>query len=433
MGILSPQLVPPGLPGPPQILRELLTADRRIAVLLESKAIKISDRLSDPSGRQSLPFFVQSPLDVTRFLSSWCGVDEPLDAHVADMLLGRTREVLQIAEPAKSVPERLWQAESERTLQGRHGADEFARLLAVSTAGSPAQVVRETLDHLRARGLGDVERLEMVAELWGGLRPIVIMASSQADQMAETIRWIAGAVEVIREMRLVVVADSDAWSRLQELLDSHTPAILRDGLSVCASDPPGLMQRSSQAAVEIACEPRADARAGRSDPGLPTSAAIENLRDRARGAVRVALQVGASAPSVQTEPPAEYAAVRSLAEALLYAALQADAATTGLFVLNADGGFMFGNRKAEIDLLCPALSIAIEVDGYFHFQDKEAYRRDRAKDWLMQRQGMAVLRFLAEDVPDRLEMIVGRVIEVVQSRRSRRDAGAPIEDEILGR
>jgi very-short-patch-repair endonuclease len=113
---------------------------------------------------------------------------------------------------------------------------------------------------------------------------------------------------------------------------------------------------------------------------------------------------------------------RSLAEALLFAALQADAKTSGLFRLNADGGFVFGNRTAEIDLLCRSLLIAIEVDGYFHFQDKEAYRRDRAKDWLMQRQGMAVLRFLAEDVTERLESIVERVIEVVQLRQAQRTA-----------
>jgi very-short-patch-repair endonuclease len=88
-------------------------------------------------------------------------------------------------------------------------------------------------------------------------------------------------------------------------------------------------------------------------------------------------------------------------------------------LLNADGGFRFGSSNVEIDLLCPALRIAIEVDGYFHFQDNSAYRRDRAKDFLMQAEGMLVLRFLAEDVIDRLNFILADIFKAVKIRQNR--------------
>jgi very-short-patch-repair endonuclease len=39
-----------------------------------------------------------------------------------------------------------------------------------------------------------------------------------------------------------------------------------------------------------------------------------------------------------------------------------------------------------------------EIDGYYHFGDLDAYRRDRRKDLLLQTQGFVVIRVLAEDV-----------------------------------
>jgi len=53
--------------------------------------------------------------------------------------------------------------------------------------------------------------------------------------------------------------------------------------------------------------------------------------------------------------------------------------------------------------------IAIEIDGAFHFETDENYRRDRRKDFLLQRHGYLVIRFLAEDVTRR----IGDVLETV--------------------
>ena len=107
---------------------------------------------------------------------------------------------------------------------------------------------------------------------------------------------------------------------------------------------------------------------------------------------------------------------RSLAERLLFLALEDHAATRGRFALNVRMPFTFGPRAAEIDLYSRLDRIAIEVDGYFHFVDDEAYRRDRRKDALLQRNDLFVLRFLAQDVSSRLEEIVDEIISVLPLR-----------------
>ena len=47
------------------------------------------------------------------------------------------------------------------------------------------------------------------------------------------------------------------------------------------------------------------------------------------------------------------------------------------------------------------------------FLAPDGYRRDRTKDWELQRRGFVVLRFLAEDVIPQLEMIRDRILDAV--------------------
>jgi len=96
--------------------------------------------------------------------------------------------------------------------------------------------------------------------------------------------------------------------------------------------------------------------------------------------------------------PASPLDARSVAEATLYEALEATAATTGRFRLNESLSVRFGPQAAEIDLLSRGDRIAIEIDGVHHFVDPDCYRRDRRKDLLLQTQGFVVVRLLAEDV-----------------------------------
>ncbi|HUQ06272.1 MAG TPA: DUF559 domain-containing protein [Kofleriaceae bacterium] len=111
---------------------------------------------------------------------------------------------------------------------------------------------------------------------------------------------------------------------------------------------------------------------------------------------------------------------RSLAELTLHEALEATPSTAGRFSLNEPLSFHFGSRAAEIDLLSRADEIAIEIDGFHHFTTADGYRRDRRKDLVLQANGYAVLRFLADDVLADPRAAVQLVVEFLGHRLARR-------------
>ncbi|MFO7580504.1 MAG: DUF559 domain-containing protein [Nitrosomonas halophila] len=108
---------------------------------------------------------------------------------------------------------------------------------------------------------------------------------------------------------------------------------------------------------------------------------------------------------------------RSQAEQFLFHMLEWVPETRGVFQLNVKMPFKFGNRPMEIDLFATSDQIALEIDGYYHFQDSESWRRDRRKDFILQMHGILVLRFLAEDVVSRLDEILDAVRQALQHRR----------------
>lgn len=107
---------------------------------------------------------------------------------------------------------------------------------------------------------------------------------------------------------------------------------------------------------------------------------------------------------------------RSVAEAALFEAFEATPATAGRFELNEYLSVYFGPGAAEVDLLSREDRIAVEVDGYYHFTDVDAYRRDREKDLLLQLQGFVVIRVLAQDVVKDARSAVNAVSRVLAAR-----------------
>jgi very-short-patch-repair endonuclease len=105
---------------------------------------------------------------------------------------------------------------------------------------------------------------------------------------------------------------------------------------------------------------------------------------------------------------------RSAAERFLFDRLEARRETAGLFRLNARLG-----RGVEVDLLCEQHAVAVEIDGYHHFRDPEAYRRDRRKDLELQKSGYLVVRFLADDVVARLETVLDTLTAALHVAASR--------------
>jgi hypothetical protein len=116
--------------------------------------------------------------------------------------------------------------------------------------------------------------------------------------------------------------------------------------------------------------------------------------------------------------PSEANRARSAAERFLYERLESLPETTGLFRVNPVLNFRFGpGRVVEVDLAALSLHLVVEVDGYYHFQDPASYRRDRRKDFELQRHGYLVVRVLAEDVVRRLEEVLDTILAAVASRR----------------
>ncbi len=108
---------------------------------------------------------------------------------------------------------------------------------------------------------------------------------------------------------------------------------------------------------------------------------------------------------------------RSAAEAALLEALEATPATAGRFELNGYLSVRFGSNALEVDLLDRRDRIAIEIDGYYHFGELDAYRRDRRKDLLLQTQGFMVIRVLAEDVMRDARLVMNAVCQALACRR----------------
>jgi very-short-patch-repair endonuclease len=111
---------------------------------------------------------------------------------------------------------------------------------------------------------------------------------------------------------------------------------------------------------------------------------------------------------------------RSATEAFLYRRLETLESARGCFQLNAVLPIPFaGNATMEVDLVCRAVRLAVELDGAQHFGDLNAYRRDRRKDALLQENGYLVLRFLAEDVCERLDEVLDSILRTLIHLRAK--------------
>jgi hypothetical protein len=358
--------------------------------------------------QQLNPFCVQLPILPGDLIDRWCGLEGPADENIARELIDHARQLLPVESESESALERSWQRESAIGHGNVAETIEVARILLAPSDELPIAKLRAGISLLRDKGFTEAELFRKLSSLSGeDTRPILLVVSVPVARWFETIHFLVSAIELAADARLIVILDPLCWDHLRETLDSHTAALLAHAL--IDTNPP------HKPVLRYTEEP------DRSPDGPPSPQPIwdetsTQLQHNATRAVKIALSI--PAPPKDSAPiPKEYAEARSLAEALLYAALQSNPNTKDLFSLNADGGFWFGSRRAEIDLLCASLRIAIEVDGYFHFQDNNAYRRDRAKDFLMQTEGLLVLRCLAEDVAERLDFVLADIFKAVKLRQ----------------
>jgi len=104
---------------------------------------------------------------------------------------------------------------------------------------------------------------------------------------------------------------------------------------------------------------------------------------------------------------------RALAEALA-----ADPRTRGRFELDRQVALGEGGPAIDVGLLAARSRIVIELDGWHHVHDPEGYQRDRIRDLRLQRAGYFVMRFLAEDVDERLASTIDQIALALASRRT---------------
>jgi len=118
-------------------------------------------------------------------------------------------------------------------------------------------------------------------------------------------------------------------------------------------------------------------------------------------------------------PEAEgIARARSESEAFLYRRLQTLHSTAGRFRLNANLPIPFDTQgRMEVDLLCEELRLVIELDGGQHLAAAAAYRRDRRKDAALQEHGYFVLRFLTDDLSQRLDYVLDTIHRVLTHQK----------------
>jgi hypothetical protein len=221
---------------------------------------------------------------------------------------------------------------------------------------------------------------------------LLFLAGSIADFSAVGAAAVQSAMSATA-VPIAVAVSGDVWHEfLRVAPESRVKALLREGeLTVAAVDP---------ATIERVLE-----EAGGDRRAATTLAAMGADLPLIESAAEV-LRATASPPTTKADDDR----ARSAAERFLFAFLEALPETAGRFELNAPLDFRFGTRPAEVDLLCRSPRIAIELDGYFHFLVADGYRRDRTKDWELQRRGYLVLRFLAEDVIRHLEIIRDRIL-----------------------
>ncbi len=109
---------------------------------------------------------------------------------------------------------------------------------------------------------------------------------------------------------------------------------------------------------------------------------------------------------------------RSASEAFLYRRLETLPETAGRFRLNVELPIPFDALgRMEVDFFCGDSRVVVELDGAQHLADAEAYRRDRKRDAMLQKNGYFVLRFLTEDAGKRLDYILDTILATLAHRR----------------
>ncbi|WP_095957718.1 endonuclease domain-containing protein [Corallococcus macrosporus] len=277
--------------------------------------------------------------------------------------------------------------------QGQSAAWELCRALLESPVSTPSGALPDVVG--QAIGRAPLPALQaLMAMVPAANTPALRVRSSASDFRA--LRTAAALCSAAPALTTGCVLSTEVLAEHLRREESHALAMLREGRLDLAEPAP------DEDAPEF--------------PEAVVASTAARLRQEGSSAQVVALYESAVRTIASASREANGRA-RSEAERFLHARLQEHAPTRGLFVLNDTLDLGDGGRALEVDLLCRALHLAVEIDGYFHFRSPDGFRRDRRKDVALQRAGYWVVRFLADDVVTRLEEILETLDTLIATRR----------------
>jgi very-short-patch-repair endonuclease len=112
----------------------------------------------------------------------------------------------------------------------------------------------------------------------------------------------------------------------------------------------------------------------------------------------------------------------SPAEQALASALERDPELAGRFCFNQPVATPRGSRP-RVDLLCQDARLVIEIDGYADHTTRDAFRRDRHRDYELLLSGYAVLRLTAEEVQQDPMLALDKIREATRFRCANHSEG----------
>lgn len=109
--------------------------------------------------------------------------------------------------------------------------------------------------------------------------------------------------------------------------------------------------------------------------------------------------------------------VRQRLEGRLFAALEADPRTRGRFRRDAQAPIHGPRQSCAVSILGNRIRMVIQIDDWRH-AGVHSYAEERASDLALQDAGFFVLRFLPEDIQQRLDVVVSDIVDAMAARRA---------------
>jgi very-short-patch-repair endonuclease len=257
----------------------------------------------------------------------------------------------------------------------------------------------------RARGESEEAFLTDLTSLMSPEHCPAILLIPERENVEPFVRRIGRLLSAVPTLPVALaIADDVAESVLKQSPEDRWRAVLREGvIKVEGVTREAILERLEATGVAT--------------PELTTSLDVLVAGGTSPDAVDQFVEAASALKPEASEEEEDCA--RSSAERFLFGLLESMPRTVGVFQLNQQLEFRHGPKAAEADLLAADCKLVVEIDGsYYHLKSQDAYRRDRRKDWLFQRHGYRVLRFLAEDVVTQLEEILNTILAALEMCRS---------------